>query len=306
MSATSGGSPINPAPACQPPDFSPRQPRLRLPQGACDCHAHVMGPSRDYPFAHGRIYTPPDCLADDYLAMLRAVGVSRAVLVQPSVYGTDNRLLIDSLRRNPQALRGVAVLGEGVADAELERLHGAGVRGVRVNLVDRVDRVDREARLPMAALGALARRVAPLGWHLELLAHVDQHGCELAALQDLPVPVVFGHFGYLGLERGADDLGFLALLALLRGGRTWVKLTGPYRLTRAALPYAGCDELAAALRETAIDRLVWGSDWPHVMLRGAMPNDADLLDLLSRWLPDAEQRLAVLVHNPQVLYGFVR
>lgn len=289
------------APACAAPDFEPRRPRLALPAGACDCHAHVLGPAARYPFARRRVYTPPDCVAEEYRHLLAVAGLSRAVLVQPSVYGDDNRLLVDTLGADRSKLLGVAVVDAGVDDAELLRLHEAGVRGLRVNLVDRID---PGPRLPMDLLGALARRVAPMGWHLELLAHVDTHADELDALDQLPVPVVFGHFGYPHPDQGVDAPGFQALLRLLRGGRCWVKLTGPYRLTSQGPPYAGCDELAAALRETAPDRLVWGSDWPHVMLRGAMPNDADLVDLLLRWLPDPAQRQRVLVDNPRALYGF--
>lgn len=290
------------APPCAPPDFAPRRPRLALPAGACDCHAHVIGPGAHYALAASRVYTPPDCVADAYRAMLAAVGVARAVLVQPSVYGSDNRLLLDTLAAADSAhWRGVAVLAGDEDDAELARLHAAGVRGARINLVDRAD---RSATLPMAQLRALAARIAPLGWHLELLAHVDEAGDGLQALGELPVPLVFGHLGYLSIGRSVDDPGFRALLALLRAGRAWVKLTGPYRLTREALPYPPVDEMAAALRETAPQRLVWGSDWPHVMLKGVMPNDAELVDLLERWLPDAALRKQVLVDNPQALYGF--
>ena len=288
------------APPCAPPDFAPRRPQIELPAGACDCHAHVIGPTARYALSAQRIYTPPDCVAADFKAMLATVGVRRAVLVQPSIYGSDNRLLVDTLLAAGAAhWRGVAVLSGDEDDAELERLHGAGVRGARLNLVDRAE---RDTRLPLASLGALAARVAALGWHLELLAHVDEHGAELEALGELSVPVVFGHLGYLTVGRGVDDPGFAALLALMRAGNAWVKLTGPYRLTREALPYTAVDEMAAALREAAPRRLVWGSDWPHVMLRGAMPNDADLVDLLARWLPDAALRQQVLVDNPMSLY----
>ena len=290
------------APPCAPPDFAPRRPRLALPDGACDCHAHVIGPLKQYPLAADRVYTPPDCVAGDYRAMLATLGVTRAVLVQPSIYGSDNRLLLDTLAAaDPAHWRGVVVLTGDEDDAELARLHKAGVRGARVNLVDRSE---RSTTLPMASLRRLAERIAPLGWHLELLAHVDEAGAGLQALGDLPLPLVFGHLGYLSIGRGVDDPGFCALLALLRGGRAWVKLTGPYRLTRDALPYAAVDDFVAALRETAPERLLWGSDWPHVMLRGTMPNDGDLVDLLQRWLPDVAQRQQVLIHNPQALYGF--
>lgn len=262
-----------------------------------------MGPAAHYALSAQRIYTPPDCVAADYRGMLAAVGVTRAVLVQPSIYGSDNRLLVDTLlAADPAHWRGVAVLAGDESDAELAHLHQAGVRAARINLVDRAE---RDTRLPLASLHALAARIAALGWHLELLAHVDEHGAELQALGDLPVPVVFGQLGCLGLGHGIEGPGFAALLALMHAGRAWAKLTGPYRLTRDALPYPAVDDMAAALRETAPQRLVWGSDWPHVMLRGSMPNDADLVDLLARWLPDAALRQQVLVDNPLALYDLV-
>ncbi len=289
------------APPCAGPDFFPRQPSVRLPEGACDSHAHVIGPLAHYPLSDARIYTPMDCLAKDYLHMLSRIGVQRAVLVQPSVYGTDNRLLLDTLAQDPSKLRGVAVASEDVSLEELTRWHKAGVRGLRVNLVDRHD---AGGSLPVAMLQVLAQRIAPLGWHLELLAHVDAYPDHLMALRELAVPVVFGHLGYLTIGRGVNDAGFQALLELLATGRAWVKLTGPYRLTNEPLPYAPCDELVQALWAVAPERLVWGSDWPHVMLRGTMPNDADLADLIGRWLPEPTQRQKVLVDNPAVLYDF--
>lgn len=233
--------------------------------------------------------------------MLSRTGLQRAVLVQPSIYGADNRLLLDTLALDPKRLRGVAVAHEGVTPEELAHWHKAGVRGLRVNLVDRHD---AGGALPMAMLHALAERIAPMGWHLELLAHVDAYPQDLMALQTLAVPVVFGHLGYPTIGRNVADVGFQALLQLMARGRAWVKLTGPYRLTRAPLPYAPCDEWVSALLAAAPERLVWGSDWPHVMLKGAMPNDADLVDLIARWLPDPIQRHQVLVENPAVLYDF--
>lgn len=289
------------APPCAAPDFSPRRSALRLPPLACDSHAHVIGPASRYPLSPARVYTPPDCVIADYRHMLATVGLQRAVLVQPSIYGSDNRLLLDTLAGDPRRLRGVAVAGDDVDATALARWHALGVRGLRVNLVDRHD---RGGPLPLTQLQALARRIAPLGWHLELLVHADEHAAELPALHDLAVPVVLGHFGYLNVGRGVDDPGFRTLLQLLEAGRTWVKLTGPYRLTRAPLPYAECDALAQALVAAAPQRLLWGSDWPHVMLRGVMPNDAELVDLIARWLPDEALRQRVLVDNPAVLYGF--
>ncbi len=234
--------------------------------------------------------------------MLGALGLERAVLVQPSVYARDNTVLVDALARSGGRFRGVAVVGPAVPDLELARLHARGVRGLRVNVVDVPGRLP--GALPMADLRALAARIAPLGWHLELLLHVDEFPELDRALAGFPVDVVLGHLGYMKTARGLDDPGFRALARLLRGGRCWVKLTGPYRISAAPLPYADVVPFARALAEARADRLLWGSDWPHVMLKGAMPNDADLVDLLADWLPDEALRARVLVDNPAALYGF--
>jgi len=294
-------SPDERAPACAPPDFSPRRPRLALPPLACDCHAHVLGPASRFAYSPERVYTPPDCLLPDYRAMLDALGVARAVLVQPSVYGADNAVLLAALREAGPAFRGVAVVAPSIADAELEALHAAGVRGVRLNVVD-----VREGRgkLPVASLRELAWRIAPLGWHVELLAHVDEYPQLDRELAGLPVDLVFGHLGYLRPGRDLDDPGFRALLRLAGEGRAWVKLTGPYRISARPMPHEDVTPLAHALLERAPERIVWGSDWPHVMVKGAMPNDGDLADLLSAWVPDEGLRRRVLVENPARLYGF--
>src|SRR5688572_8090431 len=155
------------APACAGPDFNPRQPRLRMPSRSCDTHAHIMGPEERYAYSPARIYTPPDCLLADYLHMLDTLGVHRAVLVQPSVYGTDNTAMLAAMKAAGGRLRGVAVVADDVTDEELKALNDAGVRGVRVNIVDVKDR--KPGTLPMDALKKLAQRIAPLGWHMELL-----------------------------------------------------------------------------------------------------------------------------------------
>ncbi|HEY6864573.1 MAG TPA: amidohydrolase family protein [Burkholderiales bacterium] len=291
-----------PPPNCAPPDFRPRRPRIALPEGACDCHAHILGPARAHPYAPQRVYTPPDCLLPDYERMLAALGLERAVLVQPSVYARDNTVLLEALARGGGRYRGVAVVSPEIQDAELEQLDAQGVRGVRVNVVDVPGR--RPGALPLEELRTLARRVAPLGWHLELLLHVDEFPELDRMLAGFPADVVLGHLGYMKTGRGVADAGFRALLRLLGAGRCWVKLTGPYRLSAAPLPYADVIPFARALAEARPDRLLWGSDWPHVMLKGAMPNDADLIELLTDWLPGDALRRRVLAENPAALYGF--
>ena len=291
------------APLCAAPDRAPHLPRIPFPRGACDTHAHVFGPAARFPYATERIYTPPDSTWADYRALLQILGVERAVLVQPSVYGTDNAAVLAALAATGPGLRAVAVVDDDISAAELERLHGAGVRGLRFNVVDR-----REARnvVPADALRAFAQRIAPLGWHIELLIKLDQAEAFATTLADFPVPIVIGHMGYPrhGVRAFMESRAFEDVLRLLDGGRCWIKLTGPYRISAHALPYDDVDALAQKLTRAAPQRMLWGTDWPHVMLKGRMPNDGDLCDLIERWVPDAARRTRILVDNPAELYGF--
>jgi len=291
------------APTCAPPDFQSRKPRLTLPPRACDCHAHIMGPKARYAYSPARVYTPPDCLLPDYLKMLGTIGVERAVLVQPSVYGTDNTVMLEAMKAAGNRFRGVAVVADDVPDAELRKLDAAGVRGVRVNIVDVMDR--RPGTLPMEALTKLARRVASLGWHMEFLMHADEFPDLDRAFAGFPVDIVLGHLGYMKTDKGMANAGFQAMLRLMRAGRAWVKLTGPSRITTTGgLPYADVVPYAHALLQANPERVIWGTDWPHVIIKTPMPNDGDLADLLSDWIPDAQMREQILARNPARLYGF--
>jgi predicted TIM-barrel fold metal-dependent hydrolase len=234
--------------------------------------------------------------------MLATLGVERAVLVQPSVYGTDNAALLDALAAAGPRMRGVAVVEDTVGDAELEAMHRSGVRGLRCNVVDIPP--DEKGKLPLASLTRLARKIERFGWHIELLLHVDEFPDFDRAFADFPVPVVVGHLGYMKTDRGLNAPGFQALLRAAQSGRAWAKLTGPYRISTQPFPHADVTPFAHALMAAAPGRVVWGSDWPHVMVKGKMPNDGDLCDLLSDWIPDAALRRRVLVDNPSVLYGF--
>jgi predicted TIM-barrel fold metal-dependent hydrolase len=268
---------------------------------SCDCHAHVCGPEGRYPYAANRLYTPHDALPSDHRRMLDSLGIERGVLVQPSIYGTDNRAMLDALAQDPARLRGVAVVPWDITPKELERLHAAGVRGVRQNIVDLKD---GKGVLPLAELRKLAGRIQPFGWHVEFLMHVDEFPDLDRQLADFPVDVVFGHLGYVSTNKTPAEPGFKALLRLMKDGKAWVKLTAPYRLTLSEMPYPDTEVFARALVDGAPERLIWGTDWPHVFIKTAMPDDRKLLALFERWVPDERARRRILVDNPAALYNF--
>lgn len=289
---------------CPAPDRTPRKPRTVFPVGACDTHAHICGPAARFPYAEERIYTPPDATSDDYLALLTALGVERAVLVQPSVYGTDNRALLDVLSRVPSGLRGIAVVDADIDTATVKALNDAGIRGVRLNVVDHNG--PRNV-IPEEQVRKLANMIAPFGWHIEFLINTDEAPGFATAIDGLAVDVVVGHLGYpkSGAAAWLQASALDDFLRLFERGRCWVKLTGPYRISSAPdLPYSDVAPLVRRLASVNPDRLIWGTDWPHVMMKKPMPNDGDLSDLIADWLPDAGLRRQVLVDNPAELYGF--
>ena len=285
---------------CPPPEPYPRTPRISVPPLACDCHVHVFEGGR-YPYSPARGYTPPDAPLPKLADLHRTLGIERCVLTQASVHGQDNRAVLESAAAHPARFRAVVTVDGRVGERELRRMHDAGARGIRVNLVDR-------GGMPFGSLDELrevAERIAPLGWHIEFLVHVDQAFEFPELARSLPTDIVVGHLGYMRTERGLDDPGYRAFLDLVAEGRCWVKLTGPYRITaEREPPYSDVSAFAARLVGLRPDRILWGSDWPHVMCKLPMPNDGDLLDALETWVPDEGARRAILVDNPAQLYGF--
>ena len=287
----------DPAPACPGPDPQPRGPSgWRVPPGAVDTHAHVIGAPPAFPFVGERSYTPPPAPAEAYLGMLDATGMAHGVLVQVSVHGTDNRLLARTLRAEPERLRGIAVAPLGLPDREYAALDEAGVVGLRLNVLF-------GGGIGLDALEDYAALARELGWHLQLLLDARTLPALAARLGRLEVPIVVDHMGHLPTAAGVEDPGFRTLVALVRDG-LWVKLSGAYRTSVAGPAYEDTIPFAHALIRAAPERCVWGSDWPHVAHWGPMPNVGDLLDLLAAWVPDEAQRRAVLAHNPARLYGF--
>jgi predicted TIM-barrel fold metal-dependent hydrolase len=288
-----------PPPTCAAPLRDVRKPVLALPPKAADCHAHVFGPVAKYPYAANRLYTPPPVFLEDYLAMHRAVGLARGVLVQTGLYGNDNSFIVDAIAAHPGQLRGIALIGETVTDTELAHLARSGIRGFRVNRTATTGLTIEVAR-------RLAERVKDLGWHVQFLLDVEDHPDLDAVLGSFATEVVIDHMGRPDPRRGVGAPGFQALIRLLRSGRGWAKLSAPYRTSRREPPYEDLTPFAHALVAAAPDRLLWGSDWPHVLLESTMPNDGDLVDQLAVWVPDPDIRRRILVDNPERLYGFER
>lgn len=286
------------APTVPGPDPEPRKPKVKFPTRACDCHARVFGPQSRYPYVPDAAYIPPDARIDDYVGMLRAIGCERGVLVQPSIYGTDNSLLLDTLRSDVFTLRGVVVIESTTSDMELQQMHHLGVRGVRVNLASETPGPTIEHAQ------ALGPRLKALGWHMQFHIDLNKMPAALNKLAKLPINVVIDHFGRLPAADGVQSPAFQGLLRLLRAENCWAKLMGPYFVSDQAPDFPDVAPLAKAMVAAAPDRLVWGTDWPHPGAGEMMPNDGALADMLAQWVPDDKQRRKILVDNPARLYGF--
>lgn len=291
-------------PMCPPPLQGGRRPRYSPPPGAWDSHCHTFGPLDRYPPAETATHVAPEASLADYRALLDRLGLAKGVVVTSTVYGTDNRLLMENLAEAGAWLRGIAVIDNSVTDAELEAMDRAGIRGFRINFMagSRGDHF-RGGSGP-ENLEPLAERTKDLGWHVQMWCDCRDLPDLRARLAALPVPVVVDHFGRIPTDRGADDPGFLALRDMVAAGETFCKISGAYRLSRTPPDYPDTRPFAEALLRAAPDRLVWGTDWPHPNCVGQMPDDADLLDTLAGWCDDDAALLQqILVDTPERLYG---
>jgi predicted TIM-barrel fold metal-dependent hydrolase len=272
-------------------------PKVKAPKLSADCHFHIFGPFDKFPLDPGRHYEPPLGLVEDYLKLAETLGLERMVIVTPSPYGTDNRVTLDAIERfGRQRAVGVAVVDDSFDDAALKRLSERGTRGVRFNLVS-------GNGTPVDQLQALARRLAPLGWHIQVYAD-GQTLAEIApVLGKLPVDVVVDHIGGVKAALGTAHPQFQALLRLLDGGNAWVK-TCSYRASSTGHPWADTAPNVRALVAAAPERCVWGTDWPHGSMQAPLPEAGALLDQFFEWVPDAGTRQRILVDNPARLYGF--
>jgi D-galactarolactone isomerase len=271
------------------------KPRLVAPDGSCDCHMHVY--DRRYKAAPTSLFPPPDAPADAYSAVQRKLGLTREVVVQPNAYAFDNACTEDAIVRFGANARGVATIRPDIADAEIERLTRAGFRGARCFML-------KGGLLSWDDVDAIALRVAPFGWHVQLQLDGRELPLYAARIGRLPAEAVIDHNGKFLEPVPPSHPAFRALLALLDGGRCWVKLSAPYETSKSGPPaYDDVSALARELVAAHAERCVWASNGPHPNIHPS-PSNAAMLDLLLDWAPDEATRRRILVDNPARLYGF--
>ena len=280
--------------------------KTQIPRDACDSHVHVFGPFAKYPLSAERSYTPAEYSAEDFKAHLNRIGFARGVLVTASVCGTHNGAILQALSEYPNAFRGVVVPDPNVSETELDHWHSLGVRGARFNLLKINGQPLYKNGVGLDVLKALAPRMRARGWHAQIWVHAPDLPELADELLALGLPLVIDHMGRMNTSRGVQNPGFQYLCALLKDGKAWVKISGADRIGTKSSGYQDVDPFASALIDSNIQRVVWGTDWPHINYFDpqALPNDGDLVNLLSRWLPDPADLEQVLVKNPQILYDF--
>jgi 2-pyrone-4,6-dicarboxylate lactonase len=271
-----------------------------LPPGSCNAHCHVFGPRDRFPYAADAAFVPEqDAPREALYALNDRLGLQRCVVVQSMCHGLDNSVTADAVAGRPRQYRAIALVDAGVADAELRRLDGQGFRGVRFNYMGHLGR-----RTPVQDVLALAGRLQPLGWHLQIHGDTRLLTEVAPALRAAPVPVVIDHIGRIDAGLGADQPAFAALRALLDSPTFWVKVSGVDRITRAGPPYDDALPFAARLVAEFGDRVVWGNDWPHPNHAGPVPDDDQLVAQIHRMAPTAAALQRLMVDNPQRLYRF--
>jgi predicted TIM-barrel fold metal-dependent hydrolase len=299
-------------PSTSPENLDPITPvQFAVPEGACDCHVHVFGDASRFQFAPSRTYTPESASAAELLALHRVLHISRALIVQPSVYGTDNACTLDAMKQYGAGARGIAVLPSAIPSTTLDNIERAGIRGVRINLGTAGDMNLADAR---HRLKSAIEQIQGRQWHVQVYAALPV----VAGLSNLvlasPVPVVFDHLGGAQGAAGLQQPGFDKLLRIVESGRGYVKISGAYRASNSAPDYPDAAPLARALIAANPQRILWGSDWPHPDTGSGRKSsevsphlrvdDGHLLNLLATWVPDETLRRTILVDNPATLYRF--
>jgi 2-pyrone-4,6-dicarboxylate lactonase len=277
---------------------TPTKPRYTPPPGAVDAHCHVFGPEAQFPFSAKAKYLPQDAGPDMLFALRDYLGFSRNVIVQASCHGADNRATLNAIAKSNGKARGVAVVDPAISDHELAALHVGGMRGVRFNFLKRlVDDAPKDRFLD------IARRIAPLGWHVVVYFEADLLAELTPFLESIPTTIVVDHMGRPDVGQGPDGPDMRAFRALLEAHpNIWTKVSGAERLSAHGAPF---DDFAAAVRplvEAFEDRVLWGTDWPHPNMQDAIPDDGALVDIIPRLAPTERLQRKLLIDNPMRLY----
>ncbi|RPJ44775.1 MAG: hypothetical protein EHM16_14650 [Betaproteobacteria bacterium] len=286
---------------CLPPIAATRPPRIPSPAGACDTHFHIFGPVRKFPFAEKRSYTPDDAPLEALIKMLDTLGMARGVVVQGHPYGTDNRVVLDALQREPKRLRGTAIVKPDTGRDELQRLADAGIRALRFH---HMPHGVGFSPLGMQSFAKLAPAMADLGLHAQFMMDANALDSALPFFRNWKLPIVLDHMGNVDGSLGANQPGVQQMCKLLAEGKIWVKVSGAYRVSTQYPDYADAQAIHEALLRANPEQVIWGTDWPHPRLEKDMPEDGHLLDLFNAWTPDAGLRKKILADNPARLYGF--
>jgi len=286
-----------------PPSYvaAPSKPKLKLPPGSADTHVHVFGPRARFPFAEGRTFTPSDAPKEKLFTLHDFLGIEHCVIVHTACHGYDNSATADALAAKGGAYRGIALVPVDISDADLKRLDAQGFRGARFHYMTHLGK-----GAPIDDVIKFGKRLADIGWHLQIHMDHSRIGELTPALKRSPVTVVIDHMGRIDASRGLDHPDFQNLLRLMNDGKFWVKVSGSERASRRGPPYIDAIPFARKLVAEFGDRAVWGLDWPHPNIDGPNPDDGVLVDLLADIAPMPAQRQALLVDNPQRLYNFVR
>jgi 2-pyrone-4,6-dicarboxylate lactonase len=282
------------------------QSEFKLPDGSCDCHVHIYGPYDRFPVGTEGRFTPtqPNPV-ESLFAMWDSIGIARGVIVHAGAAGPDNAATYDALRRFPDRLRGVAVLEPDVSDRRLDEMTDAGFKGARVNLLRQDGKPVSNGGMDFDGLKAIAPRLAERGWHAQLWIETGDLDDMASELEKLPLTFVIDHMGRTMAEKGVGYYGYQTFCERLKTGRYWCKLSGADRNTRKGAPYDDTEAFMQALVKANPDRLVWGTDWPHVgHTPETFPAEDVLLRLFFKCVPDEAVRRKILVDNPVKLYGF--
>lgn len=279
-------------------------PHVRVPEGACDCHCHIFGPYDVFPLAREHTYRPPEATVQSFLAMLDTIGFSRGVVVQASAHGLDNRAMLHALEMGGENLRGVAVVDGSTTEDELQDLYSRGVRGLRFSrLRDARGRSLYKNTVDVDQIASLLPAMKSLGMHAQLWIGVELLPSLAPLIRSAGIPFVVDHMGRFDPDLGVGDSSFQVMCELLKEGHLWAKLT-PYRPSQDYPDYDDMRPYYDALLQSNPDRLIWGSDWPHINMEKNVPDAGHLVDVLARWTGDPSLLEQILVLNPATLYGY--